>query len=229
MTGCEIFLFFASQNCTCVQKEIPLHANLHDSIIMSTTDTREQIIKVAQRLFAQKGIENITMSDIATEANRSRRTVYTYFQSKEELLQASIEMEVMKISSAIAKVAASKLSPDKKIVKLIFVRLSYTRNVVKRNSGISSEYFNNMWIIDHIRKTFDVREIALFRTIITDGVHQGIFKVDSPDLAARFLHFCIKGIEIPYINGIVSKNKDDKFVQSFTEKVILNALGAKTE
>lgn len=196
---------------------------------MSTTDTREQIIKVAQRLFAQKGIENITMSDIATEANRSRRTVYTYFQSKEELLQASIEMEVMKISSAIAKVAASKLSPDKKIVKLIFVRLSYTRNVVKRNSGISSEYFNNMWIIDHIRKTFDVREIALFRTIITDGVHQGIFKVDSPDLAARFLHFCIKGIEIPYINGIVSKNKDDKFVQNFTEKVILNALGAKTE
>ena len=196
---------------------------------MSTTDTREQIIKVAQRLFAQKGIENITMSDIATEANRSRRTVYTYFQSKEELLQASIEMEVMKISSAIAKVATSKLSPDKKIVKLIFVRLSYTRNVVKRNSGISSEYFNNMWIIDHIRKTFDVREIALFRTIITDGVHQGIFKVDSPDLAARFLHFCIKGIEIPYINGIVSKNKDDKFVQNFTEKVILNALGAKTE
>lgn len=212
-----------------MQKEIPLHANLHDNIIMSTTDTREQIIKVAQRLFAQKGIENITMSDIATEANRSRRTVYTYFQSKEELLQASIEMEVMKISSAIAKVATSKLSPDKKIVKLIFVRLSYTRNVVKRNSGISSEYFNNMWIIDHIRKTFDVREIALFRTIITDGVHQGIFKVDSPDLAARFLHFCIKGIEIPYINGIVSKNKDDKFVQSFTEKVILNALGAKTE
>lgn len=196
---------------------------------MSTTDTREQIIKVAQKLFAQKGIENITMSDIATEANRSRRTVYTYFQSKEELLQASIEMEVMKISSAIAKVAASKLSPDKKIVKLIFVRLSYTRNVVKRNSGISSEYFNNMWIIDHIRKTFDVREIALFRTIITDGVHQGIFKVDSPDLAARFLHFCIKGIEIPYINGIVSKNKDDKFVQNFTEKVILNALGAKSE
>ena len=212
-----------------MQKEIPLHANLHDNIIMSTTDTREQIIKVAQKLFAQKGIENITMSDIATEANRSRRTVYTYFQSKEELLQASIEMEVMKISSAIAKVAASKLSPDKKIVKLIFVRLSYTRNVVKRNSGISSEYFNNMWIIDHIRKTFDVREIALFRTIITDGVHQGIFKVDSPDLAARFLHFCIKGIEIPYINGIVSKNKDDKFVQNFTEKVILNALGAKSE
>lgn len=196
---------------------------------MSTADTKEQIIKVAQKLFAQKGIENITMGDIAAEANRSRRTVYTYFKSKEELLQASIEMEVKRISAAITKVATSSLPPDKKIVRLIFVRLSSTRNVVKRNNGISSEYFNNMWIVNHIRKTFDVREIALFRTIITDGVHQGIFHVDSPDLAARFLHFCIKGIEIPYINGIVSRNKDDKFVQNFTEKVILNALGAKTE
>ena len=62
------------------------------------------------------------MSDIAAEAKRSRRTVYTYFKSKEELLEASIEMEVKRISSAITKVAVSDLLPHKKIIKLIFVR-----------------------------------------------------------------------------------------------------------
>lgn len=191
------------------------------------TDTRETIIKVAQRLFDEKGVENITMSDIAAEAKKSRRTVYTYFKSKEELMVASIEMEVQKISAALTKVAISKLTPDKKIVRLIFVRLSSTRSIVKRNKGLSSEFFNNVWIIDHIRKTFDSKEIALFRTIISEGKQQGYFNVDSPDLAARFLHFCLKGIELPYINGIVSKHNDDKFVESFTKKVILNALGAK--
>ena len=169
------------------------------------------------------------MSDIAAEANRSRRTVYTYFQSKEELLEASIEMEVNKISSAIAKVAASDLPPHRKIIRLIFVRLHATRSVVKRNSRLSSEYFNNAWIVEHLRRTFDAREIALFRTIIAEGKHQGIFNVESPDLAARFLHFCLKGIEIPYINGIVNKNIDDKFMNNFTEKVILGALGANTQ
>ena len=79
---------------------------------MATIDTREQLIKVARRLFALKGIENITMSDIAAEAQRSRRTVYTYFKSKEELLEASIDREVHKKSSAITKVAMSDLSPD---------------------------------------------------------------------------------------------------------------------
>lgn len=192
---------------------------------MATMDTREQLIKVAQKLFAKEGIDNITINDIAKAANRSRRTVYTYFQSKEELLEASIEMEMKRISAAITKVAASNLTPDKKIVRLIFVRLNTTRSVVRRNSGLHSEYFNNVWIVEHIRRTFDAREIALFRSIIAEGKQMGLFTVESPDLAARFLHFCLKGIEIPFINGIVSKNSDDKMVQHFTENIVLNALG----
>lgn len=213
-----------------MQKEVPsrLFTEIRTNE-MATADTREQIIKVARRLFAQKGIENITMSDIATEAKRSRRTVYTYFQSKEELLEASIEMEVKKISAAITKVAMSDLPPHKKIVKLVFVRLHAIRNVIRRNSRLSAEYFNKMWIIEHIRRTFDSKEIALFRAIIAEGKQAGIFNVDSPDLAARFLHLCLKGVEIPYINGIVSKHTDDKLMNKFTEKVILNALGTKID
>ncbi|MBO7231386.1 MAG: TetR/AcrR family transcriptional regulator [Bacteroidaceae bacterium] len=189
---------------------------------MATTDTKEHLIKVARKLFAQQGIGNITMNDIAKAANKSRRTVYTYFQSKEELLEASIEMEVMKISNAMTKVAISTLSPDRKIIKLIFVRLELTRSIVRRNSCLHSDY---IVIVEHIRKSFDAKEIALFRHIISEGKQKGIFNTESPDLAARFLHFCLKGIEIPFINGMVSKNNDDKFVNNFTEKVILNALG----
>lgn len=189
---------------------------------MSTVDTRELLIRVARKLFAQKGIGNITMADIAKAANKSRRTVYTYFQSKEELLEASIEMEVMKVYAAITKVAASGLSPEKKIIKLIFVRLQATRNIVRRNSCLYADY---IVIVEHIRKSFDTKEIALFRRIIEEGKQKGIFSTESPDLAARFLHFCLKGIEMPFISGVISKNENDMFVQYFTEKVILGALG----
>jgi AcrR family transcriptional regulator len=191
---------------------------------MSTVDTREVIIKVARKLFAKQGIGNITMNDVAVAANKSRRTVYTYFQSKEELLEASIEMEVKKISAAMTKVAMSNLPPDKKIIKLIFVRLQTTRNVVRRNGCLHSDY---ILIIEHIRKTFDAKEIALLRHIIADGNQKGIFNTESADLAARFLHFCLKGIEVPFISGIINKNNDDELVHHFTEKVILNALGHK--
>lgn len=189
---------------------------------MSTIETREQIISVARRLFSKQGIGNITMNDVAKAANKSRRTLYTYFQSKEQLLEASIEMEVKKISAAVTKVAMSNLPADKKIIKLVFVRLQMTRNIVRRNGCLHSDY---ILIVEHIRKTFDAKEIALFRHIITEGNQKGLFNSKSPDLAARFLHFCLKGIEIPFINGIINRNNDDKFVYNFTERVILSALG----
>lgn len=188
---------------------------------MPTTDTRETIIKVARRLFAQSGIGNVTMADIAKAANKSRRTVYTYFQSKEELLEASIEMEVRKIPAAITKVATSDLTPDKKIIRIIFVRLQATRRIVRRNGCLHSDY---IYIVEHIRKEFDAKEIALFRRIIEEGKQKGVFRTESPDLAARFLHFCLKGIEMPFVNGVISKNNDEKFVEYFTKKVILSAL-----
>ena len=165
------------------------------------------------------------MNDIAKAANKSRRTVYTYFQSKEELLEASIEMEVKKISAAVTKVALSDLPADKKIVKLIFVRLQMTRNIVQRNGCLHNDY---ILIVEHIRKSFDTKEIALFRHIITEGNQKGIFNSESSDLAARFLHFCLKGIELPFINGMINRNNDEKLVHQFTERVILNALGHKT-
>ena len=191
---------------------------------MATIDTRDLLIKVARKLFSKEGIGNITMNDIAKAANKSRRTVYTYFQSKEELLEASIEMEVKKVSDAMTKVAISDLPADKKIIKLIFVRLQMTRNIVRRNGCLHSDY---IIIVEHIRKEFDNKEIALFRHIITEGNQKGIFNIESPDLAARFLHFCLKGIELPFINGMINRNNDDKFVHQFTERVILNALGHK--
>ncbi len=193
----------------------------NSTMTMSNIETRELIIRVARKLFAQQGIGNITMSDVAKAANKSRRTVYTYFQSKEELLEASIEMEVKKISTAITKVAMSDLTPDKKIVKLIFVRLQATRSIVRRNSCLHSDY---ILIVEHIRKSFDTKEIALFRRVIEEGKQKGIFNTESPDLAARFLHFCLKGIEMPFISGIMNKNNDDEFVREFTKKVILSAL-----
>jgi len=193
----------------------------NSTMTMSNIETRELIIRVARKLFAQQGIGNITMSDVAKAANKSRRTVYTYFQSKEELLEASIEMEVKKISTAITKVAMSDLTPDKKIVKLIFVRLQATRSIVRRNSCLHSDY---ILIVEHIRKSFDTKEIALFRRVIEEGKQKGIFNTESPDLTARFLHFCLKGIEMPFISGIMNKNNDDEFVREFTKKVILSAL-----
>jgi len=48
--------------------------------------TRRLIADTAARLFAERGYEHVTVSDVAREAEVSEQTVYNYFQSKEELV-----------------------------------------------------------------------------------------------------------------------------------------------
>ena len=46
---------------------------------------RKDIIDAAERIFFTKGYNNATMDDVAKEAEYSKRTVYVYFSSKEQI------------------------------------------------------------------------------------------------------------------------------------------------
>ncbi len=46
---------------------------------------REYIIDAAEKLFLDKGYENVPMSDIAEEVGVNRATLYLYFKNKDTL------------------------------------------------------------------------------------------------------------------------------------------------
>ena len=48
--------------------------------------TREIIAAAAARLFAERGYEQVAVSDVAREAQVSEQTVYNYFQTKDQLV-----------------------------------------------------------------------------------------------------------------------------------------------
>jgi AcrR family transcriptional regulator len=48
--------------------------------------TRQLIADVAARLFAERGYEQVAVSDVAREAEVSEQTVYNYFRTKEQLV-----------------------------------------------------------------------------------------------------------------------------------------------
>jgi AcrR family transcriptional regulator len=60
--------------------------------------TRETIARVALRLFAEHGYDETTLADIAEAADVSPRTIFSYYQSKEDILfcQEGVFLEQLK-------------------------------------------------------------------------------------------------------------------------------------
>ena len=61
---------------------------------MAVSKTKAKLVDVARQLFAKMGVENTTMNDIALASKKGRRTLYTYFKSKEEIYMAVVESEL---------------------------------------------------------------------------------------------------------------------------------------
>ena len=195
---------------------------------MAVSKTRAKLVDVARQLFAKNGVDETTMNDIATASKKGRRTLYTYFKSKEEVYMAVVESELEMLSDALEKVAAEEIAPDVKILKMIETHLDSVKMVVLRNGTMRAGFFRDIWRVERVRKNFDEREISLFLHILEEGKNKGIFEIDNIEIMADILHYCIKGIEVPYIRGQIGEDLEDKQGWEYVAKIVYGALGRKS-
>lgn len=72
--------------------------------------TREAIIEAAMTLFAERGFDSVTVSDIAARAEVGRTTFFRYFIDKPEVLFADDE-KMMRALTETVDAAARKVAP----------------------------------------------------------------------------------------------------------------------
>ena len=192
---------------------------------MSVSKTRQMLVDVARQLFAKNGVANTTMNDIALASGKGRRTVYTYFSSKEEVYYAVIEGELERLSDKLDEVASKKIRPQEKIIELIYTHLSMIKETVVRNGNLRAEFFRNIWTVEKVRKNFDEDEIELFRKVYAEGKADGEFDIYNVDLVADITHYCIKGLEVPFIYGRLGHGLTEESSKPLVAKVVYGALG----
>ena len=173
---------------------------------ITVSKTRDMLVDVARQLFARSGVDNTTMNDIAQASRKGRRTLYTYFKSKNEIYMAVVESELDSLYKTLLSVASKDVPADEKIITFIYTRLDAIKALVFRNGTLKATFFRDIWRVEKVRKNFDIRETEIIEGILNEGVAQGIFEMPDTHITAVVLHHAFKGLEVPYIRGLMGDN-----------------------
>jgi len=192
---------------------------------MENLKTKYKFINAAKTLFVRKGYDDTTMIDIAEEAGLSRRTLYSYFESKVEVFQAVVNSEVEKILAQLSEIAKQNMPVQQKIVEFIFGYFRLVKETVDRNGTLRSGFFRNVWGLEHFRKAFDLKQKQMLQDIISEGKTCGVFDVVSVRRTAEIMHNCMRGFEAPYIRGKLWQGNTREEIRFEARRLIYGALG----
>lgn len=193
--------------------------------------TREKLIEVARQLFAHKGIENTTMSDIANASDKGRRTIYTYFKNKREIYNAVIERESEHLVERLRGIASSDISATEKLMMFIDVRLQIVRETIDHQSDnpmLRTLFIREVKRMERIRNMAIEKELDLIQNILDEGLESGEFSPETVDSVYMAMLMMFQGIELSYMrNNFHQMHIDADKVPDQVKEFILNAITNK--
>lgn len=148
----------------------------------------ELIVGSARNLFNRFGYKRVSMDEIAKEAGVTKRTVYAYFSSKEELLKYFINEEIQNMRKIVDKIEGEDISFFDKIHKGIYNLLKYRkeRNFLKMIIE-ESESFKNPVILNNL-KQIDQTIQGYIKEKVKFAQENGFIKVNDIDITAFLIY-----------------------------------------
>ena len=168
---------------------------------------KQEILKAAMRIFAQNGVGNTKMADIAVAAGIGKGTIYEYFRSKEDIFAEAYNHIFMETENGIAEILESSIQPEEKLRGLMSV--TFKKLLVEDDgafAGIMMAFWSEgvrnkneriMEIID-LKKVYSEFRI-LISGILKEGISTGQFRNIDPHVTASVIIGALDGILLQYI------------------------------
>ncbi len=157
--------------------------------------TKQEILDVATREFAERGFAGARVDEIADQTRTTKRMIYYYFESKEQLFVAVLERAYATIRAAEQTIEVDHLAPAAAIRRLAELTFDHQESHPDFSRLVSIE---NIHRARHIsgRPDFaglNTPAIELIERILSRGRRDGSFTrdVDAIDLHMMISAFCV--------------------------------------
>lgn len=148
----------------------------------------KQIVDAARKLFYKFGFKKVSMDEIAREAGVTKKTVYTYFSSKEELFKYFIQEELDNMKKIVEDIEKEDLDFFEAVHQIIFQLIKYknkrqffklmTNEAEVLKSSIASKSLN---LIDEQIQSY-------IYDIVKNAMDKGYIKKENPEVVTFLVY-----------------------------------------
>lgn len=141
-------------------------------------EIQEQLIKAAKQLFEFHGFRRVTIDHIAKAIGKARSSLYYYYKTKEEILDAVIAADIRELANLIATAVSEAKTTEDKIKAFILTDL---RTILEKrrffntlDEAMSAEELSGFQKTKFaVYQQIRLQESTLLRQIIADGIGRG--------------------------------------------------------
>ena len=155
-------------------------------IVKSAEERKNEILDVAEQLFAARGFDNTSTNDIINAIGVARGTLYHHFKSKEEVLDAVID----RITGTLVRQAGA-IAADRRVPLL--ERLTGSIRALNVESRIGEEVMiqvhkpQNALLHQKMQKSLIGGIVPILTGLIEEGCREGVFRTPYPEEAAEMV------------------------------------------
>jgi TetR/AcrR family transcriptional repressor of mexJK operon len=164
---------------------------------MSRKDAEGRILTAARELFLEFGVAAVTTDKLAKAAKTSKMTLYKYFTSKEELLEAVVDKEVAKIYEP-TKVEVTNETEYQNMLHLFCVNvlnILFDPQIVRFDQLMITQALSNKAMSQQHYKRCYVPAIQELKRLIVMGQNKAYLKAaQAPEDIADMVLSSISGL-----------------------------------
>ncbi len=153
-------------------------------IVKKPSERRAEILKVARDLFFVKDYDKTTMQDFMNYLGIAKGTIYHYFKSKEELLEAVIEDIV---NEHLQKMEAFIQETQGTALQKIQILVETGRKISNPPALEQLHKKGNEAMHTRLLVATLMKQAPLYAKLIQQGCEEGIFQTDAPLECAEFI------------------------------------------
>jgi len=172
---------------------------------------RERILHAAEELFAEKGYSAATVEEVAKRAGIGKSTVYEYFDSKDEIFRQTLKAGLESYLDAMKGRLKQPCSVRDVITAIGTAHFKFVKEHTFTARLLADEYNDTPWARQWLQGLRE-RRIAMFSSLIRQGIAEGEFRLVDPRMAAEVLLGVLNALCAPLFNG---NNKDAVTLERF--------------